>query len=73
MYFAFVFNSLPIIILIVVADGVANILRAAQTRIRDSTPGREKKKISFLLTVRMASEAYPVFYSMGIGSKSAAV
>jgi len=43
MYFAFVFNTLPIILLIAVADGVANILRAAQTRIRDSTPGRGKK------------------------------
>jgi len=72
MYFAIVFNNLPIIILIAVADGVVNILRAGLRRIRDSTPGRGKK-ISFLLTVCISSEDYPVFYSMGIGSKSAAV
>jgi hypothetical protein len=52
MYFAIVFNIIPIILLIVVADSVVNILRAGQTRIRNSTPGREKK-ISLLLTVRI--------------------
>jgi len=71
MYVAILFNILPIILLFVVADGVVNILRAGQTTIRDSTPGREKK-ISLLLTVHISSEAYPVFYSMDIGSKSAA-
>jgi hypothetical protein len=72
MYFATVFNIIPIILLIAVADGVVNILLAGQTRIRDSTPGRGKK-ISLLLTLRISSEAYPVFYSMGIGNKSAVV
>jgi hypothetical protein len=72
MYSAVVFNILPTILLIVVTDGVVNILRAGKTRIRDSTPGREKK-VSLLLTFRISSEAYPVFYSMSIGSKSAAV
>jgi hypothetical protein len=47
MYFAVVFHILPVILLIAVADGLVNILRAGQTRTRDSTPGSEKKKILF--------------------------
>jgi len=66
------FNIVPTILLMVVADGVVDILRAGQRRIRDSTPGREKK-ISLLLMVRISSETYAVFYLMGTGNKSAAV
>jgi hypothetical protein len=68
-----VFNIRPIILLIVVAGGVVNILRTAQTRIRGSISGRGKKKISFLLTVNISSKAYPFFHSVGTGSKAAVV
>jgi hypothetical protein len=39
MYFAIVFNIRPIILLISVAGGVVNILRAGQKRIRGSVSG----------------------------------
>jgi hypothetical protein len=46
-YFAIVFNILPVILPIAVADGVVNILRPGQKRILDSTPGKEKKRFLF--------------------------